>query len=104
MTNCRVGIIHKDSNEASRLAFQKTWSSEAIDTHLKSMMNPQVFEWGKKHHPEAFGKYGWHLLVKKGGRLVPYVKTANDLSGCDLSQCIGPKGRAWNDHYMWFGE
>lgn len=105
MVQHRLGIIHKEDSEAERLAFHRSWGAKAIDVHLKSMLNPKVFEWGRSHYPDEAAEYGWQLLVKTDGRrLVPYAKKAKEIDGDDLAECKGPRGRGWKDHHQFFGE
>jgi hypothetical protein len=103
LTNSKLAIKFTEKELATLNGFKKSWSSEAIDKHLRSLLGDGIFDWGS-NFADVDG-FGWRLLYKEAQSLVCYDKDPSEISGTHLSICGSPgMGKSWEHGALYFGE
>jgi hypothetical protein len=88
------------------VAFQLSWSSNKIDTWLRSMF-AHALTWLDNNQPLSDSEaYHWILLVRSAStrvKLTEFIKKG-EINGQDLEKCRTPnKGKSWSASKIYFG-
>lgn len=103
LTKSGMAIKFVEKAVARENGFKKSWSSAAIDEHLKKLFDEGIFKWGESLIEE--GGMGWKLLYKQNKSVVAYAKDASAVSGLDLQECrAAAQGKSWDQSTLYFGK